>query len=146
MQLRAAPKKHSVGFTLIEVMVALVLIGLTLPALTFRVQSILDNASYMDEKTVAFWVAENTYQEMLLELEFEKKKEARINNNSNNSATRKKKTVRKKKDGTVKFAGIEWFTEIERTEVVTEGITQVNVRVGLQEGVWLADISGFLNE
>ncbi len=135
-------KKYQ-GFTLVEVLVALVLIGLTLPALSFRVQSILDNASYIDEKTVAYWVAESTFQEVVLEYNFEqaKKKNAPPRNDSD-----RKKPLKKPKKDKVDFASLEWHTRVEWLETEVERITRVEVSVGLEEGNSLATISGFLYE
>lgn len=47
------------GFTLVEVMVALVIVAVALPAFLGLVMTQLDGAATIRDKTVAFWVAEN---------------------------------------------------------------------------------------
>ncbi len=52
------------GFTLLEVMVALAVLAISLAALGRGVSSYLDNASYLQERTLATWVAENRIAEL----------------------------------------------------------------------------------
>ena len=47
------------GFTLIEVLVALVVLALALGALQLRITQHLDSAAYLRDKTIAQWVALN---------------------------------------------------------------------------------------
>lgn len=54
------------GFTLIEVLVALAVVGLALPALLFLVQQQLDGVSHLRDKTTAHWVAVNKLTELRL--------------------------------------------------------------------------------
>ena len=58
--------KRAAGFTLLEVMVALVIIGLALPALLGRMSSMASTVDYTRELTVAHWVAENVVQQIYL--------------------------------------------------------------------------------
>ena len=52
-------KKHSNGFTLIEVMVALTIIAISLGALLSTSGAQATSASYLKQKTLAHWVAMN---------------------------------------------------------------------------------------
>ncbi len=54
------------GFTLLEVMVALVVLAIALGALSKGVSSYLANATYLQDRTLATWVAENRITELQL--------------------------------------------------------------------------------
>lgn len=82
------------GFTLIEVMVALAVIAIALPALLFGIMSKLDGTAYMREKVVAQWVASNRLAEL----------------RAVNLATGKVPTGKMK--GSEEMAGREWFWSI----------------------------------
>ncbi|MDO8908586.1 MAG: type II secretion system minor pseudopilin GspI [Pseudohongiella sp.] len=47
------------GFTLIEVMVALMIVGIALPALMFQLGTQLDNTGVINDRTQAAWVAQD---------------------------------------------------------------------------------------
>lgn len=55
------------GFTLIEVMVALAVVAMALPALVSLVMTQLDGTAAMRERTQAFWVAENEMTRLQLQ-------------------------------------------------------------------------------
>ena len=48
---------QQVGFTLIEVMVALTVVAVTLPALLFLLSQQIDGTAYLRDRSVAQWVA-----------------------------------------------------------------------------------------
>ena len=52
------------GFTLMEVMVAITIIAIALPALIKTIGSQIRNASDLKERTIAQWVASNRISEM----------------------------------------------------------------------------------
>lgn len=54
------------GFTLIEVMVALLVVAVALPALLMRIGGMTTQTLLARESSVAHWVAENKMQELLL--------------------------------------------------------------------------------
>ena len=54
------------GFTLLEVMVALVIVGTALPALLFQVMTTTDQVAYLRDKALAQWVAQNKMTELRL--------------------------------------------------------------------------------
>lgn len=47
------------GFTLVEVLVALLILALAMTAWQLRISSQLDSAGYLRDKTLALWVADN---------------------------------------------------------------------------------------
>lgn len=51
--------KHIKGFTLLEIMVALVILAIALSAASFAISRNAQNATYIDQKTAAHWVAMN---------------------------------------------------------------------------------------
>ncbi|MDH3532650.1 MAG: type II secretion system minor pseudopilin GspI [Gammaproteobacteria bacterium] len=54
------------GFTLIEVMVALAIIGLSLLAVAGKMGQMIDTANVMRERTYASWIAQNKIAELRL--------------------------------------------------------------------------------
>ncbi len=54
------------GFTLVEVLVALLVLALALTAWQLRIAQQLDSASYLHDKTLAQWVAYNQWQYLQL--------------------------------------------------------------------------------
>jgi len=54
------------GFTLIEVMVALTVVAVTLPALLFLLSQQIDGAAYLRDRSVAQWVAADRVAEVQL--------------------------------------------------------------------------------
>jgi general secretion pathway protein I len=57
--MRQLPPDPHKGFTLIEVMVALLVLALAMSALQLRIGQTIDSASYLRDKTIAQWVALN---------------------------------------------------------------------------------------
>lgn len=83
------------GFTLIEVMIAVAILGVALPALLFSMISQLQSSAYTRDKLMATWVAENVLNEQRLE----------------NRLTGK---VKKGKDeGTMEMGNQRWFYKTE---------------------------------
>jgi len=89
------------GFTLVEVMVALAVVAIAVPALLVALYQQIDNTGYLRDRTLAQMVASNKLTEMRLVI----------------AATRNLK--KEKADGNLEFADREWFwrSEIEPTEV-----------------------------
>lgn len=121
--------RRSGGFTLIEVLVALVIVGMALPALLLRMQGILDNTAYMNEKTHAYWFAENKMQELL------------IRHKLQGDVVKNKKTQDQEE-----FAGQKWYWRVTVQDTEAEKMHRVEVAVGLTDEVASATIAGFLYE
>ncbi len=51
--------RRPAGFTLIEVMVALMIVGIALPALMFQLGTQLDSTRVINDRTQAAWIAQN---------------------------------------------------------------------------------------
>lgn len=66
MQKRPASVR-SPGFTLVEVMVAVMVIAISISALLFQMMSTVDDTGYLRDKTIAEWVALNQLELAYLE-------------------------------------------------------------------------------
>ena len=116
------------GFSLIEVMVALAIIGVALPALLYLVMNQLDQQVYLRDKAVAQWVALNQLNEQ---------------------------TIRRRLDGAVlsgsksgreTMAGRSWYWTIEASSTSVRGFKRLDVNVGRKEGEALVVMAGFIHD
>lgn len=62
--MRAADRRRGMGFTLVEVLVAVGILALALPALLLALRARLDATSYLHERSVAHWIAANQLAEL----------------------------------------------------------------------------------
>lgn len=58
--------RHSAGFTLLEVMIALAVFAISAIALLSQSNQGINQTTYLQEKTYALWIAENTLTELHL--------------------------------------------------------------------------------
>lgn len=65
---RLPANRHTKGFTLIEVLVALFVVATALAALGFAGAQAIDNQSVLEERTLALWAADNQLAEVRLQL------------------------------------------------------------------------------
>ncbi|NRB40356.1 MAG: type II secretion system minor pseudopilin GspI [Pseudomonadales bacterium] len=108
-------KKTQSGFTLIEVMVAVAVIAVALPALTMSMITQIDGTAYLRDKMQAQWVAENQLAEI------------RIKNRTTGQVPKSKQT------GSEELADRNWRWEI--TSEATKG-DQFKDIYRLQVSVW----------
>ena len=113
------------GFTLIEVLVALIVVGLGMLAVIQTVSQTANNTSYMRDKTIAHWIAMNQLTQVRLQP----------------SAP----AIDKSSDE-VEMAGRDWRWTMEVKQTPVESIRRIEVRVRpseAPENTSLAFITGF---
>lgn len=104
-------KKISRGFTLVEVLVALAVLAIALPALLFNIAEQISSLDYMREKSLAHWVAMNKMTELRLQNEY------------------LDYLPSDKKEGSVMLAEREWFWTLETKKTVSEIVLRVDIKV-----------------
>jgi general secretion pathway protein I len=113
------------GFTLIEVLAALVIVSLGMLAVIEAVSQTVNNANYLREKTLAHWVAMNKLTEVRL----------------NNSAP-----ANEESKGDVDMAGTTWHwrMRVNATDAATMQRIDINVAPkDAGEDASIASVSGF---
>jgi general secretion pathway protein I len=81
------------GFTLVEVMIALLIVATALPALMTLIMAQVDGTSHIREKTYAMWIAENQLTRL------------NLLNNKSHFPTHK---IAEKDSGRVSMMGLQW--------------------------------------
>jgi general secretion pathway protein I len=113
------------GFTLIEVLAALIIVALGMLAAINAVNESVRSANYMRDKTLAHWVAMNRLAE------------ARLGAQPPNIG---------ESDGTVEFAGERWRWTMDVTNTPVKTMRRIDVQVrkdGMPEKTSLTTITGF---
>lgn len=112
------------GFTLIEVLIALAVLAIALAAVIDKTIESGANISYLRERTLAHWVAENKLAEMQATDEWRQGKET----------------------GKSELAGREWQWQVEAIATPAPNLRRVVIRVfsGEDKSNSLATLHGFL--
>lgn len=115
------------GFTLLEVLVALVIVGLGLMAVFSQLNQALITASMLRERTLAHWVAMDRVAELRLSGELPDVGET---------------------SDDVEMAGIEWTYVLTFTDVGIENFRRVDVTVSFADTPdrVITELAGFLGE
>jgi type II secretion system protein I len=117
--------KRLAGFTLIEVIVALVVIALGMLGVIQAVSQTAGNTGYLRDKTIAHWIAMNRLTEVRLQ-----KTAPGIDKSSDE----------------VEMAGRRWKWTMNVTQTPVESIRRIDISVRpeeAKEGASLASVSGF---
>ncbi len=103
--------RTSNGFTLVEVLVALAVLAIALPALLFTIAGQISSLDYMREKSLAHWVAMNKMTELRLQNDY------------------LDYLPSDKKEGSVMLAEREWFWTLETKKTVSDIVLRVDIKV-----------------
>ena len=121
-----APGRKSRGFTLVEVMVALVIAALGLAAVAASVSQMVDAGYTMRQRTYASWIAQNKIAELRL---------ANVLPDVSESS------------GETDFVGREWSWQATISETGVDNLYRVDVQVGLRDGDEnIRTVTGFIGE
>lgn len=120
-----AAERHSFGFTLIEVVVALLVVSLGMLGVIQAVSQTASNGGYLRDKTLAHWVAMNRLTEVRLQ--------------------KTAPSVDKSSDE-VEMGGRRWKWTMEVTQTPVETIRRIDISVRPEESpdtTKLASVTGF---
>lgn len=120
--------KSHVGFTLIEVMVALAILAVASASLIKAASQALRQSSSLEERTLAYWVAENKLTQMQID--------------------REKISVGDTIDAVV-MAGRDWEVKVHVIETADPDLKRAEVSVKLKENptlMNLATLTGFIGK
>lgn len=126
--MRSPEPHHRAGFTLIEVMAALVIVGLGMLGVIQAVNQTVNNTSYLRDKSIAHWVAMNRLTE------------ARLAGGAPSIDTT---------TGTAQMAGREWRWTMTVNETTADSMLRIDVSVApveAQKDASLATVSGFFGK
>lgn len=114
--------KQARGFTLVEVLVAVGVIAIAMPALLLVLSERANSVGYLRDQTYAQWVAANRMAEIRL-----------------------RGLVSEDNEGVAEMGGRRWNWSIERESTGIDGFVRVDITVGVEEGNGeLAKLTGFL--
>lgn len=119
-------RRKQSGFTLLEVMVALAIIGLSLLAVAEVMGDMIDKSNAMREKTYASWIAQNKIAELRL---------ANVLPEVSSS------------NGEVEYANGTWYWRAEVSESGVENLFRVNVTVSYPDSnTKVRTVTGLIGE
>jgi general secretion pathway protein I len=121
-------RSRRAGFTLLEVLIALAVIGLVLPPLLINAAERLSGLKIMEEKIVANLVAQNQLATYRLNNQFAGKRPPR------------------REDGSELMAGRDWYWEAETEPTEVEGYFRISIKVASKRDMEdpRAEVSAYL--
>ena len=119
------PQNHNKGFTLVEVLVAITILGLAVPAVMLLMGQLTESAGTLRDKTIAGWIAENEATELRLERTF-------------NGQVKRREESKK-----VEMAGREWTVDIDIRNA--EALIKYDIMISL-DGKAIVTLSTFLDD
>ena len=113
MRINGKPAESS-GFTLVEVMVALAIVAIAVPALLFALFQQLDGTEYLRDRSIASWIATDRMSELRLVV-------------AKQGAVPKGELL-----GETRLAERDWYWSIEQEATEIPGFIRVDVKVSLE--------------
>jgi len=113
MRIYGKPAESS-GFTLVEVMVALAIVAIAVPALLFALFQQLDGTEYLRDRSIASWIATDRMSELRLVV-------------AKQGAVPKGELL-----GETRLAERDWYWWIEQQATEIPGFIRVDVKVSLE--------------
>lgn len=122
------PMRLNRGFTLVEVMVALIIVAMAVPALLMRMESMANSSIHNRTVTMAHWVAENRLVEIMLTKEMERRE------------------PRGREGGDMMMAGTKWDWNVETVDTKNSEFPgfEMTVRAAPQGQETMADLVVYL--
>ena len=121
---------RAAGFTLVEVMVALAVVAIALPALVFALQQQIDGTVYLRDKSLAHMVAINKLTEVRI------------------MGKAREQLLKGKDSGISELADRQWDWQLSSTETDLPDFYRVEIKVSASEtddGTSLYTLVGFLS-
>ena len=110
-----AVKNTNNGFTLVEVMVALLIVAMAVSSLLFQMVSTIDNTAYLRDQTIAHWVALNQLELVYLENQYTNK------------------VISEPRAGSEIMANRDWHWTINPIKTANKNFLQLDVSVRAEE-------------
>lgn len=120
--------KPALGFTLIEVMIALAILAIASASLVKVAGTALNQSAGLEERTIAYWVAANTLTQMQLE--------------------RAQVTIGDRTEVVI-MASREWEVSVKTSETADADLKRADVKVKLKSSpklMSLATLTGFIGK
>lgn len=108
-------RRGDAGFTLVEVLVAVAVVALAVTTVLVSMMRQIDGTTYLREKMIAHWVAENELELALLR-----------NAHSN-------QLPQNKQEGSTEMAGSTWYWRAEPKRTSAQGFIQLEISVRSSE-------------
>jgi general secretion pathway protein I len=125
---RDRPRKLSAGFTLVEVMVALLVVGIALPALLSLIASQADGTADLRDRSYAQWIAQNQLETLRL------------------SYALSEQMLKGEARGEVEMAERTWHWKAVSEQTELPGMWRQTVDVGGEPDETLVSLVGFIKE
>jgi len=115
------------GFTLIEVLVATAIVGLTIPALMLLMMKQADNAGSLRDRAIATWVADNQMTRLRLERQLSQS------------------TLRSTLEERIEMAGTEWIVVTEPEKTAVGALLRYRTTVSLREDTPIVVLDSYIH-